>query len=296
VICPETCYGPSRSVLEAHYARFGVEASFVDTCDVAAVEAAVKPNTVLLYLETPSNPTVSVADLPALSQVAKLHNLTLCVDNTFLGPALQTPLTFGADIVLHSMTKSINGHADVVAGCIVTQTKEMAARLRPIMITMGMCLDANSAFLTRRGLKTLPLRVERAQDSAMRLALYLESHAKVAWVRYPGLESHPQHEVAKRIMKGPGSMISFGLKGGLDAGKKLLNSVKLCALAVSLGGVETLIQHPASMTHAKLSPQARLKAGVSDDLIRLSVGIEETEAVMADLAQALESVDAGDAT
>jgi len=184
------------------------------------------------------------------------------------------------------MTKSINGHADVVAGCIVTQTKEMAARLRPIMITMGMCLDANSAFLTRRGLKTLPLRVERAQDSAMRLALYLESHAKVAWVRYPGLESHPQHEVAKRIMKGPGSMISFGLKGGLDAGKKLLNSVKLCALAVSLGGVETLIQHPASMTHAKLSPQARLKAGVSDDLIRLSVGIEETEAVMADLAQA----------
>jgi len=296
VICHETCYGPSRSVLEAHYARFGVEASFVDTCDVAAVEAAVKPNTVLLYLETPSNPTVSVADLPALSQVAKLHNLTLCVDNTFLGPALQTPLTFGADIVLHSMTKSINGHADVVAGCIVTQTKEMAARLRPIMITMGMCLDANSAFLTRRGLKTLPLRVERAQDSAMRLALYLESHAKVAWVRYPGLESHPQHEVAKRIMKGPGSMISFGLKGGLDAGKKLLNSVKLCALAVSLGGVETLIQHPASMTHAKLSPQARLKAGVSDDLIRLSVGIEETEAVMADLAQALESVDAGDAT
>lgn len=185
------------------------------------------------------------------------------------------------------MTKSINGHADVVAGCIVTQTKEMAARLRPIMITMGMCLDPNSAFLTRRGLKTLPLRVERAQDSAMRLALYLESHAKIAWVRYPGLESHPQHEVAKRIMKGPGTMLSFGLKGGLDAGKKLLNSVKLCTLAVSLGGVETLIQHPASMTHAKLSPEARRKGGVSDDLIRLSVGIEEAEAIMADLAQAL---------
>lgn len=185
------------------------------------------------------------------------------------------------------MTKSINGHADVVGGCIVTATKEMAAKLRPIMIMLGMCLDPNAAYLTRRGLKTLPLRIERAQDSAMRLALYLESHPKVAWVRYPGLESHPQHQVAKRIMKGPGTMISFGLKGGLSAGKRLLNSVKLCTLAVSLGGVETLIQHPASMTHAKLSPEARRKAGVTDDLIRFSVGIEETEEIMGDLAQVL---------
>jgi len=290
VICHETVYGPSRSVLEAQYTRFGVQVTFVDTSNTTLVKEAIQDNTVLIYLESPANPTISVADLPEISKIAKEHDITLCVDNTFLGPALQLPLDFGADIVIHSLTKSINGHADVVAGCIVTKTDDMAKKLRHMMITLGMCLDPNAAFLVRRGLKTLPLRVEKAQDSAARLAVYLEIHPKVGWVRYPGLESHPQHELCKRIFKGPCTMMSFGLKGGIEAGKKLLNSVKLCTLAVSLGGVETLIQHPASMTHAKMSPESRLKGGLTDDLVRFSVGIEEAEEIMADLAQALEKV------
>jgi len=290
VICHETVYGPSRSVLEAHYTRFGVDVSFVDTSNVLDVEAAIKDNTALVYLESPANPTVTVSDIPAICKVAKDKGVLVCVDNTFLGPCLQTPLDFGADIVINSLTKGINGHADVVAGCLVTKTKELACHLRPIMITLGACLDPNSAFLTRRGLKTMALRIERAQDSAARLAAYLEQHPKVEWIRYPGLESHPQHEVCKRIMKGPGTMMSFGLKGGMEAGRRLLDSVKLCTLAVSLGGVETLIQHPASMTHAKLSPEARLKGGVTPDLIRFSVGIEDVEEIMSDLAQALDKV------
>ena len=192
VICHETVYGPSRSVLEAHYTRFGVDVSFVDTSKVQDVEAAIKDNTVLIYLESPANPTVTVSDIPAICKVAQDKGVRVCVDNTFLGPCLQTPLDFGADIVINSLTKSINGHADVVAGCLVTKSKELAGQLRAVMITLGACLDPNSAFLTRRGLKTLALRVERAQDSAARLAAYLEQHPKVAWIRYPGLESHPQ--------------------------------------------------------------------------------------------------------
>ena len=192
VICHETVYGPSRSVLEAHYTRFGVDVSFVDTSNVLDVEAAIKDNTALVYLESPANPTVTVSDIPAICKVAKDKGVLVCVDNTFLGPCLQTPLDFGADIVINSLTKGINGHADVVAGCLVTKTKELACHLRPIMITLGACLDPNSAFLTRRGLKTMALRIERAQDSAARLAAYLEQHPKVEWIRYPGLESHPQ--------------------------------------------------------------------------------------------------------
>ena len=244
-------------MLEAHYTRFGVEVSFVDTSNVQEVEAAIQDTTKLIYLESPANPTVTVSDIPEICKMAKDKGVLVCVDNTFLGPCLQVPLDLGADIVINSLTKCINGHADVVAGCVVTKTKELAARLRPLMITLGFCLDPNSAFLTRRGLKTMALRIEKAQDSAARLAAYLEKHSKVAWIRYPGLESHPQHEVCKRIMKGPGTMMSFGLKGGMQAARTMLDSVKLCTLAVSLGGVETLIQHPASMTHAKLSPEAR---------------------------------------
>jgi len=288
IVCHKTVYGPSRSVLEQQWSRFGVEMSFVDTSDFEAVKGAIKDNTALIYLESPANPTVSVSDIPAIAKLGKEHGIPVCVDNTFCGPYLQTPLDLGADIVLHSLTKSINGHADIVGGVIVTKTEEHYKKLRPMMITLGCCMDPNQAFLARRGLKTLPLRIDKAQDSAVRIAHFLEQHKKIAWVAYPGLESHPQHALCMRIMRGPGTMMSFGLKGGVEEGKKLLNSLKICTLAVSLGGVETLIQHPASMTHAKLSPEARKQGGVTDDLVRLSIGIEDCEELMGDLAQALD--------
>uniref|UniRef100_A0A7S4UYL2 plant cystathionine gamma-synthase n=1 Tax=Guillardia theta TaxID=55529 RepID=A0A7S4UYL2_GUITH len=279
VICHETCYGPSRSMLENQYAKFGVQASFVDTSKIEEVRSAIKDNTVLIFLESPANPTVTVTDISAVAEVARQHDIPVCVDNTFCSPFLQKPLDLGADIVLHSLTKSLNGHADVVAGMIVTKTEKLYKKLRPVMVGLGCCMDPNQAFLVRRGLKTLPLRVKQSQESAWKIAKFLEEHDKIAWIRYPGLASHPQHELCKRMMKGPGNMMSFGLRGGLEDGKRFLDSLKVCVLAVSLGGVETLIQHPASMTHAKLSPEARLAGGVSDDLVRLSVGIEDVRAV-----------------
>ncbi|HNY01721.1 MAG TPA: PLP-dependent transferase, partial [Bacteroidales bacterium] len=226
----------------------------------------------------------------AICEFAHAHNIPVCVDNTFCSPYLQKPLDLGADIVLHSLTKFLNGHADIVGGIIVAKTEEMYRKLRPVMVTMGCNMDPHQAFLTRRGLKTLGIRIDRAQENAIKVARFLEAHPKVAWIAYPGLESHPQYELAKELMAGPGAMMSFGLKGGLEAGKQLMNSVQLCVLAVSLGGIETLIQHPASMTHSKLSAQAKKEGGISDELVRLSVGIEEAEDIIADLDQALARV------
>jgi methionine-gamma-lyase len=188
------------------------------------------------------------------------------------------------------MTKFINGHADVVAGMIVTKNEEHYKLLRPVMINMGCNMDPHQAYLVRRGLKTLAIRIDRAQENAMKIAEFLESHPKVAWVRYPGLKSHPQHELAKRQMAGPGAMLSFELKGGIKAGKIVMNNVKLALLAVSLGGVETLIQHPASMTHSKMSKDAREKAGITDGLVRLSVGIENADDLINDLTQAIAKI------
>jgi methionine-gamma-lyase len=196
----------------------------------------------------------------------------------------------GADIVLHSLTKFLNGHADIVGGMIVSRTEDHYKKLRTMMVNLGCNMDPHQAFLTRRGLKTLALRIDRAQESALKIAGFLESHPKVEWVMYPGLISHPHYELGRRLMRGPGAMISFGLKGGLDAGRKLMNAVRFCVLAVSLGGIETLIQHPASMTHSKLSAEAKKQGGISDDLVRLSVGIEESEDIIADLEQALAKI------
>jgi methionine-gamma-lyase len=263
--------------------RFGVESTFLDTSRLDLVEAAIKPNTKVLYVETPANPTISITDISACAKIAAKHGIKLVVDNTFCSPYLQNPLELGADVVLHSVTKFINGHADVVGGVIVTKTAEDHKLLYNVMTTMGPNMDPHQAYLVIRGIKTLSLRMERAQANAQKIAEYLEAHPAVAWVRYPGLKSHPQYELAQRQQKGPGAMISFGLKGGLEAGKKLMNSVKLAALAVSLGGVETLIQHPASMTHAKVSSEAKLAAGITDDLVRYSVGIENVDDLIADL-------------
>lgn len=290
MICHEAVYGPSRVVLETIYRRFGVEYSMVDTTDAEQVRKAFRPNTRLLYTETPANPTMGISDLAALAALAHEHSVPLVVDNTFCSPYLQQPLDLGADIVLHSMTKFINGHADIVAGMLVAKTEADYKKLRSVMTNLGCNMDPHQAFMTRRGLKTLAIRIDRAQENAMKIAGYLESHPKIAWVKYPGLKSHPQYELAKKQMKGPGAMISFELKGGLEAGKILMDNVKVMLLAVSLGGIETLIQHPASMTHSKVGLDDRHHAGITDGLVRLSVGIESLEDLLQDLDQALQKI------
>jgi methionine-gamma-lyase len=283
-------YGPSRGLIERQFSRFGVQYSYVDTSDLANVRAALRPETKLVYLESPSNPAMLVTDIRAVSELAHRHGALVAVDNTFASPYLQKPLDLGADIVLHSVTKFINGHADVVGGIIVAKDPEVGRQLRAMMIVLGCNMDPHQAFLVSRGVKTLTLRVERAQENAIRIARWLEAHPKVEWVRYIGLESHPQHELVKRQMTGFGSMISFELKGGYEAGRNLMDNVRLATLAVSLGGVETLIEHPASMTHAGMSEADRIEGGITAGLVRYSVGIEDVEDLIADLEQAIAKV------
>lgn len=292
MVSTASVYGPSRGLVEKYLCRFGVTASFVDTTDLESVRRALRPETKLVYVETPSNPAMQVTDLRAVAQIAKAHGAALVVDNTFASPYLQKPLDLGADVVLHSVTKFINGHADVVGGLIVTKSEAMWRRIRPLMINLGTNMDPHQAFLVLRGLKTLGIRIERAQAGALEIARWLEARPEVAWVRYIGLPSHPQHELAKKQMAGFGSMISFELKGGLEAGRAVMDHVKLATLAVSLGGVETLIEHPASMTHAGMSPADRLEAGITDGLVRYSVGIEDVSDLLADLEQAFHSIPA----
>jgi len=290
IICGESVYGPSRAILERDFSRFGVEMSFVDTSDISKIEAAIQDNTTLLFLETPANPTMVLTDIKKACKLAHKHGIIVAVDNTFSSPYLQKPLDLGCDIVMHSITKYINGHADVVGGVIVVKEEDLYKKVRGSMIYLGGNMDPHQAFLTHRGLKTLSIRMEKAQENAMKVAEYLENHPKIEWILYPGLKSHPQHELAKEQMTGFSSMISFGVKGGLNAGKTLMDNVHLALLAVSLGGVETLIQHPASMTHAGLSKEAKEKAGISDELVRFSVGIENVEDIIEDLDQALAKV------
>lgn len=288
LVAHNSLYGPSRGVMETIYPKYGVESTFVDATDAENVKNAIKENTALIYLETPANPTMGIMDIEAICKIAHERNIPVCVDNTFCSPYLQQPLALGADVVLHSMTKFINGHADIVGGIVIAKEKDVYSRLRAIMVNMGFNMDPHQAWLTRRGLKTLPIRIDRAQENAMKVAEFLESHPKVEWVLYPGLKSHPQYELAQRQMRGPGAMITFSLKGGLEAGKKLMNNVHLAMLAVSLGGIETLIQHPASMTHSKLTKEARESAGITDGLIRFAVGIENVEDIIKDLSDALD--------
>ncbi|HPE39991.1 MAG TPA: PLP-dependent aspartate aminotransferase family protein [Bacteroidales bacterium] len=290
IVSTEAVYGPSRAILENHYPKYGVESTFVDTTDLKAVEAAFKPNTKLLYIETPANPTMDIADIQACADIAHKHGALLAVDNTFCSPYSQQPLTMGADIVMHSMTKSINGHADIVAGMVVAKDPSIYKILRGMMVNLGCNMDPHQAYMVLRGVKTLSIRIDRATENAQKVAEFLENHPKVAWIKYPGLKSHPQYDLGVKQMKGPGSMISFGLTGGFEAGKKLMDNVHLAMLAVSLGGVETLIQHPASMTHSKVTKEGKLKAGITDDLIRFSVGIESVNDIINDLKKGLELV------
>ena len=290
MISSDAVYGASRTMMEGHMSRFGVQSTYVKTENLENIKAAIRPNTKMLYIETPANPTMGITDIEACAKIAKDHNLLLVVDNTFCSPYLQNPLDLGADIVLHSVTKFINGHADIVGGIVITKTAELYKQLHVMMLNLGGNMDPHQAYMVIRGLKTLGIRIDRAQESAMKVAEFLESHPQVASVAYPGLKSHPQYELAKKQMRGTGTMISFELKGGLEAGRKLMNNVKMCILAVSLGGVETLIQHPASMTHSKVSATAKAAAGITDGLVRFSVGIENVEDIIADLKQALDKI------
>ena len=290
MVSTASVYGPSRGVIEKHFSRFGVEASFVNTSDLSTLESAMRPETELVYVESPSNPTMQVTDIAGAAEIAHAHGALLAVDNTFASPYLQRPLELGADVVLHSVTKFINGHADVVGGLLVAKDPAVVGRLKDVMVSLGCNMDPHQAFLVIRGLKTLGIRIERAQESALEVARWLESHPKVEWVRYVGLPSHPQHELAARQMSGFGSMIAFELKGGMAAGRKLMDAVELATLAVSLGGVETLIEHPASMTHASMAREAREAAGFTDGLVRYAVGIEDVADLIADLERALEAV------
>jgi methionine-gamma-lyase len=290
MVSTASVYGPSRGLMENQFSRFGVESTYVDTSDLTQVRDALRPHTKLVYLETPANPTMQLTDIEQVAALAHARGCLVAVDNTFASPYLQKPLDLGADVVLHSVTKFINGHADVVGGILVAKDASVCKLLRSVMINSGCNMDPHQAFLVLRGLKTLGVRIERAQRNALEIARWLEKQPEVKRVRYVGLESHPQHELAKRQMRGFGSMISFELNGGLEAGQMLMNSFKLATLAVSLGGVETLVEHPASMTHAGMSPEDRRTAGFSDGLVRYSVGIEDVEDLIADLRQALDAV------
>ena len=290
LVSTASIYGPSRNVIEKHYCRFGVEATYVDTADPDNVKKSIKPNTKMILVETPSNPTMQLTDIRIISEIAHEHGIPLVVDNTFSSPYLQNPLDLGADVVFHSITKFINGHADVVGGVIVAKEEKLYKQIRDIMVNFGCNMDPHQAFLVHRGVKTLSIRIEKAQENAAKIAQWLEEHPLVEWVKYPGLKSHPQHELAKKQMRGFGTMISFELKGGLDAGKVLMDNVELATLAVSLGGVETLIQHPASMTHSGVDREKKLKAGITDGLVRLSIGIEDVEDLIDDISQALDKI------
>ena len=287
VVATDAVYGPTRTLIERQLSKFGIASTWVPSEDLDAVGRAVTAHTRLLFVETPANPTMKLTDLAGCASVAHGAGALLVVDNTFCSPLRQRPLTFGADVVLHSMTKFLNGHSDVVAGVIVSARRDLHEAIGAYLIALGGTMDPHQAWLVLRGMRTLAMRMDRAEANAGALAAWLAVHPRVAWVSYPGLDSHPQHELVCRQMSGPGAMIAFGVRGGLTAARTVIDNVHLAVRAVSLGGVETLIEHPASMTHAGLPRDERLASGLSDDLIRLAVGCEAAEDLKADLDQAL---------
>ena len=292
VVTDKTLYGCTFALMCHGLTRFGIEVTFVDTSNLDEVKNAMKENTRVVYLETPANPNLKIVDLEALSKLAHTNpNTLVIVDNTFATPYMQKPLKLGADIVVHSVTKYINGHGDVIAGLVITN-KELADQIRFVGLKdmTGAVLGPQDAYYIIRGMKTFEIRMERHCKNAKKVVEFLNKHSKIERVYYPGLETHPGHEIAKKQMKDFGAMISFELKGGFEAGKTLLNSLKLCSLAVSLGDTETLIQHPASMTHSPYTKEEREAAGITDGLVRLSVGLENIEDIIADLEQGLEKI------
>ena len=292
VVTDKTLYGCTFALMNHGLTKFGVEVTFVDTSNLDEVKKAMKENTRVVYLETPANPNLKIVDLEGVCKVAHTNpNTLVIVDNTFATPYMQKPLKLGVDVVVHSATKYLNGHGDVIAGLVVTN-KELADQIRFVGLKdmTGAVIGPQEAYYIIRGMKTFEIRMERHCKNARTIADFLNKHPKVEKVYYPGLESHPGYEIAKKQMKDFGAMISFELKGGFEAGKTLLNNLKLCSLAVSLGDTETLIQHPASMTHSPYTKEEREAAGITDGLVRLSVGLENVEDIIADLEQGLEKI------
>lgn len=290
VVAGNDLYGGSYRLFTKVYARQGLTFTFVDPSDPAAVQAALRPNTKLVWLETPTNPLLRIIDLAAVARVAKQAKVLVGVDNTFATPALQRPLELGADIVAHSTTKYLNGHADVVGGALVVSDPDLHKRLAFLQNAVGAVPGPWDCFLTLRGIKTLHLRMQRHCDNADAVARFLVEQPQVERVHFPGLPGHQNHAVAKRQMSRMGGMISFELKGGVPAGYALCTRTKLFQLAESLGGVESLIEHPATMTHASIAPEVRRAAGLADGLVRISVGIEDEGDLIDDLAQALKGL------
>ncbi len=291
VLAVNDLYGGSFRLLTKVFEQFGIASRFIDMSDVAAVEEAIGPNTKILWVETPTNPMLNVVDIAAIAKICKKKRVRLVVDNTFASPYLQNPIDLGADMVLHSATKYLGGHSDVVMGAVVTNTKSIADKLHFIQNSTGAVPGPQDCFLVLRGIKTLHLRVQRSCENAFAIAKHLLKHEKVSKVYYPGFKDHPNHKIAKKQMRAFGGMVSFDLhKNTFASAKKVLSSTKLFALAESLGGVESLIGHPASMTHASMPREQRLKVGLTDSLIRLSVGVEDIEDLKADLDKALSRI------
>ena len=292
IVAGKTLYGCTYAFFEHGLKRYGVDVTFVDMRDPENVRKAMRPNTKLVYVETPANPNMYIADIEAIAKIAHAQEgVRVMVDNTFCTPYLCRPLEFGADIIVHSATKFLNGHGDVIAGFICgSQEYINQVRLVGVKDLTGSVLGPFEAFLINRGIKTLHVRMDRHCENAQKVAEFLEKHPNVESIAYPGLASFPQKALADKYMKQPGSMIAFEVKGGLEAGRKLMNSVHLATLAVSLGDTETLIEHPASMTHAPYTPAERAASDISEGLVRLSVGLEDAEDIIADLKQALDQL------
>jgi len=288
LLADETLYGCTHNFFTHFLPKTGVEVTFQDLSDPANVTRGIKPNTKVVYFETPANPTLKLVDMAAVAAAAHRAGARVVVDNTFMSPYFQRPLNFGVDVVVHSATKFIGGHGDVIAGVAVGPEEFLGTVRRTTLKDLGGVIGPFDAWLLLRGLKTLALRMERHDHNAREVARFLAGHSMVDHVYYPGLPGHPQHELAKRQMTGFGGLIAFELKGGFEAARRMLNHLHLCRLAVSLGDAETLIQHPASMTHAAVAPEERLRMGISDSLIRLSVGLEDVGDIIDDLARALD--------
>jgi methionine-gamma-lyase len=289
LISTDVVYGCTYSLFSEIFPGLGINVSFINTSEIEDVKRALRPETKMLFLETPANPTMTICDISEIAGIARASGAICVVDNTFATPYFQRPLELGADVSLSSCTKYIGGHADLLGG-IVTGNRDFIKRMAPVVGYTGGIMGPHEAWLCLRGLKTLHIRMERHEENAMKVAEFLESRPEIEWVRYPGHPSHPQHELARKQMSGYSGMLSFEIRGGIVAGRKLMDNVRFCSLAVSLGATDTLIQHPASMTHACVPLEVRKNVGITDGLVRLSVGIEDSEDIIADLEQALEKI------
>ncbi|HEX4925811.1 MAG TPA: cystathionine gamma-synthase [Bdellovibrionales bacterium] len=287
LICSDDVYGGTFRLFDKVIKNNGIEFSYVDFANLGAFEKLIKSNTKMVWIETPTNPLLKLADIAAVAKICKARNILLAVDNTFMSPYFQRPLELGADIVMHSTTKYIGGHSDIIGGAVIVNRDDLGEKLKFLQKSMGAVPGNFDCYICLRSLKTLHLRMKAHQENAMAVAKFLEKHPKVEKVVYPGLESHPQHALAKKQMSGFGGMITFFIKGGLPAATSMMEKVKVFALAESLGGVESLIEHPGIMTHASVPADQRAALGISDALIRLSVGVEAKDDLIRDLEQAL---------